>query len=135
MIRVILGEKGTGKTKMLLDSVHAAVESEKGNVVFINNGSQHITDVSHKIRLVDTSEFSVKNYEEFYGLVCGILAQNFDVSYIFVDSITKIASGEQAELEALLEKLEALCKKFDVQMAMTISMSLADASENIKKFA
>lgn len=120
---------------MLLDSVHAAVESEKGNVVFINNGSQHITDVSHKIRLVDTSEFCVERYEEFYGLVCGILAQNFDVSYIFVDSITKIASGEQAALEELLEKLEALCKKFDVQMAMTISMSLADASENIKKFA
>ncbi|MBE7024993.1 MAG: twitching motility protein PilT [Ruminococcaceae bacterium] len=135
MIRVILGEKGTGKTKMLLDSVHAAVESEKGNVVFINNGSQHITDVSHKIRLVDTSEFSIKNYEEFYGLVCGILAQNYDVSYIFVDSITKIASGEEAALEELLEKLEAICQKFEVQIAMTISMSVADASEKIKKFA
>lgn len=135
MIRVILGEKGTGKTKMLLDSVHAAVESEKGNVVFINNGSQHITDVSHKIRLVDTSEFSVGTYPEFYGLVSGILAQNYDVSYIFVDSITKIASGTREELEALLEKLSVLCKKFEVQMAMTISMSAADASDKIKAFA
>ncbi len=135
MIRVILGEKGTGKTKMLLDSVHAAVESEKGNVVFVNNGSQHITDVSHKIRLVDTSEFSVKNYAEFYGLICGILAQNYDVSYIFVDSITKIASGENEELEALLDKLSALCAKFEVQMAMTISMSAADASDKIKAYA
>ncbi len=135
MIRVILGEKGTGKTKMLLDSVHAAVESEKGNVVFINNGSQHITDVSHKIRLVDTSEFSVQNYDEFYGLVCGILAQNYDVSYIFVDSITKIATGANDELEALLEKLNGLCAKFEVQMAMTISMSAASASDKIKAFA
>ncbi|MBE7064027.1 MAG: hypothetical protein IJN25_02370 [Clostridia bacterium] len=135
MIRVILGEKGTGKTKMLLDSVHAAVESEKGNVVFINNGSQHITDVSHKIRLVDTSEFSVGTYPEFYGLVSGILAQNYDVSYIFVDSITKIASGTDEELEALLEKLNALCEKFEVQMAMTLSMSAADASDKIKAFA
>ncbi len=135
MIRVILGEKGTGKTKMLLDSVHAAVESEKGNVVFINNGSQHITDVSHKIRLVDTSEFSVSTYDEFYGMVCGILAQNFDVSYIFVDSITKIASGDNASLEAMLEKLQALCQRFEVQIAMTISMSAADASDKIKAFA
>jgi len=135
MIRVILGEKGTGKTKMLINSVHAAVESEKGNVVFINNGSQHTTDLSHKIRLVDTSEFAVGTYEEFYGLVCGILAQNFDVSYIFVDSITKIAKGEMEDLEKLLDKISALCEKFDVQMAMTISLSAADASDKIKAYA
>ena len=135
MIRVILGEKGTGKTKMLINSVHAAVESEKGNVVFINNGSQHTTDLSHKIRLVDTSEFSIGTYEEFYGLVSGILAQNFDVSYIFVDSITKIASGEMADLEKLLDKLDALCQKLEVQMAMTVSMSAEAASDKIKAFA
>ncbi len=135
MIRVILGEKGTGKTKMLIDSVHAAVESEKGNVVFINNGSQHITDVSHKIRLVDTAEFSVATYSEFYGLICGILAQNYDVSYIFVDSITKIAKGEMEELEKLLDKLQALCEKFEVQMLMTVSLSAKDASDKIKAFA
>ncbi len=135
MIRVILGEKGTGKTKMLIDSVHAAVESEKGNVVFINNGSQHMTDVSHKIRLVDTSEFSVSTYDEFYGLVCGILAQNYDVSYIFVDSITKIAKGEMADLEKLLDKLQVLCEKFEAQMLMTISLAAQDASDKIKAFA
>ena len=135
MIRVILGEKGTGKTKMLINSVHAAVESEKGNVVFINNGSQHTTDLSHKIRLVDTSEFAIGTYEEFYGLVCGILAQNYDVSYIFVDSITKIVKGEMADLEKLLEKMSAVCEKFEVQMAMTISMSAQDASDKIKAYA
>ena len=135
MIRVILGEKGTGKTKMLIESVHRAVESEKGNVVFINNGAQHTTDLSHKIRMVDTSEFSVATYEEFYGLTCGILAQNFDVSYIFIDSITKIAKGSQEELEKLLDKLNVLCEKFEVPMAMTISLSLADASDKIKSFA
>ncbi len=135
MIRVILGEKGTGKTKMLINSVHAAVESEKGNVVFINNGSQHTTDLSHKIRLVDTSEFAIGTYEEFYGMVCGILAQNYDVSYIFVDSITKIVKGEMADLEKLLDRLSAVCEKFEVQMAMTISMSAQDASDKIKAYA
>lgn len=135
MIRVILGEKGTGKTKMLLDSMHAAVESEKGCVVFINNGGQHMLDVSHRIRLVDSSEFAVETFAEFYGLISGILAQNFDVSYIFVDSITKIAKGSDAELEAMLEKLDALCKKFEVQVAMTISMSAAAASDKIRSFA
>ena len=135
MIKVILGEKGTGKTKMLLDSVHAAVESEKGNVVFINNGNRHILDVSHKIRLVDTSEFSVETYSEFYGLLSGILAQNFDVSYIFVDSITKIAKGSMEELEKFLDKVAALCEKFEVQMSMTISLAAQDASDKIKAFA
>ncbi len=135
MIRVILGEKGTGKTKMLINSVHQAVESEKGNVVFINAGSQHTTDLSHKIRLVDTLEFGVGTYDEFYGLVCGVLAQNYDVSYIFVDSITKIAKGSMEELEKLLERLASICEKFEVQMAMTVSMSAQDASDKIRAFA
>lgn len=135
MIRVILGEKGTGKTKMLLDSMHAAVESEKGCVVFINNGGQHMLDVSHRIRLVDSSEFAIETYAEFYGLITGILAQNFDVTYIFVDSITKIATGSQEELEALIEKMDALCKKFEVQVAMTLSMRAEDAGDKILAFA
>ncbi len=135
MIRVILGEKGTGKTKMLLDSVHAAVESEKGNVVFINNGARHIFDVSHKIRLVDTSEFAVETYEEFYGLLSGILAQNYDVSHIFVDGIKKIAKGSMEDLEKFLEKATALTAKFDVQMAISLSMSAEEASDKIKAFA
>ncbi len=135
MVKVILGEKGTGKTKALLDSVHEAVNSEKGSVVFINNGNRHIYDVSHKIRLVDTGEFALKTYDAFYGLLCGIVAQNFDVSYIFIDSLLKIVDGDAAEMEEFLDKANALCEKFDIQMAITISINPANVSEKVKAYA
>lgn len=135
MLRVILGEKGTGKTKALLDSVHEAVVSEKGSVVFINNGNRHMLDLSHKIRLVDTGEFDFHTYDAFYGLLCGIIAQNFDVSYVFVDGLLKIVDGDAAEMEEFLNKANTLCEKFNLQMAISISINPANVSDKVKAYA
>lgn len=135
MIKVILGEKGTGKTKALIDSVHQAVESEKGSVVFVSNSKEHMFNLDYRIRMVDTTEFGIRSFTEFYGLLCGIIAQNYDVSYIYVDSITKIAKGSKEELESLLDKIESLCGKFNIQLSMTISMKENDATEKIRAFA
>ena len=135
MVKVILGEKGTGKTKALLDRVHEAVVSEKGSVVFINNGNRHIYDVSHKIRLVDTAEYDMHSFEGFYGLLCGIVAQNYDVSYIFIDGLLKIAKGSAEEMEVFLDKANALCEKFNIQMAISISIDPAKVSDKVKAYA
>ena len=91
MIKLLIGEKGTGKTKAMLDSVQAALDRDHGSVVFINNNKRHVLDLNYKIRMVDTSEFSITNFEELYGLICGIISQNFDITDMFLDSITKIA--------------------------------------------
>ena len=135
MINILIGPKGTGKTKVFIDMVNQAKETEKGNVVCITKGDRHTFDISSSIRLVNTDDFEINNIGEFYGLVSGIISQNYDITHIFVDSITKIASGSQAELEALLEKMDALCKKFEVQVAMTLSMRAEDAGDKILAFA
>lgn len=134
MIRLIVGEKGTGKTKTLLENVHNAAERDHGSVVFINNGKRHIHDLSYKVRMVDTSDFAVTNYDEMYGVLCGIISQDYDITNIFIDSLTKIASGTEQELEAFLEKASRLCAKFNIEMMITISAHQDSVGDPLKKY-
>ena len=120
--------------------VNEALQKEYDGYIILTEAMNEIVNPKQKPYtviegLVDSSEFAIETYAEFYGLITGILAQNYDVTYIFVDSITKIASGSQEELEALLEKMDALCKKFEVQVAMTLSMRAEDAGDKILAFA
>ncbi|MGN1097513.1 MAG: twitching motility protein PilT [Clostridia bacterium] len=134
MIKVIIGEKGTGKTAKLIDAVNAAEAASKGNIVFINKGDRHIFDLTHKVRIVDTVDYAISDYSEFYGLVCGILSQNYDIANIFIDSITKIVNNDMAALEACLDKLSAVSEKNNVEIMVILSMKEADATDGIKKY-
>ena len=134
MINVIIGEKGTGKTARLIDAVHSAEQAATGSVVFINKGKRHVLDLSHKVRLVDTEEYGVKTYDEFYGFVCGILSQNYDIAHIFVDSITKIVNDDLAALESFLDKVNVVADQNNAEIQIILSMNPADASEGIKKY-
>ncbi len=134
MLNILIGEKGTGKTKKLIDMVHHAEENTDGSVVFINKGDRHIFDVSHRVRLVDTKEFDVDTYASLYGLVCGMISQNYDIKHIYIDSITKIAGDDLAALELFLDEADKLSKKFDVEIVIIISMNAASAPAGVTKF-
>ncbi len=134
MLKLFIGEKGTGKTKNLIDGVHAAEANEKGDIVFITASDRHTFDISYRIRLIDASEALISTYGEFYGLIAGILSQNYDVTSIFVDSITKIAKGTEAELDECLNKISALAEAKKISVSATISMKESEASETIKKY-
>lgn len=134
MIKVIVGEKGSGKTKALLDSVKAAWEKDHGSVVFINNNKRHVLDLNYKIRMIDTSEFEIATYDELYGLLCGVVSQDYDTTDIFVDSITKIAEGSDDEIAAFLDKAAALADKNNLNILMTLSKNADAAGEGIKKY-
>ncbi|NLM50349.1 MAG: ATP-binding protein [Clostridiaceae bacterium] len=136
MVKVIFGEKGTGKTKTLLAKVDEAVNAEKGSVVFINNGKRHLYDLSYKVRLVDTSDFEIKDYSALYGLLCGVISSDFDISNIFIDSLTKIVKESDNEgLERFLQDVDALCDKFGVELLLTISASEESLPSLVKKYA
>lgn len=134
MINVIIGEKGTGKTAKLIDAVHSAEQAATGSVVFINKGKRHVLDLSHKVRLVDTEEYGVATYDEFFGFVCGILSQNYDIAHIFIDSITKIVGEDMVALEKFLDKVSVVADKNNAEIQIILSMNPADASEGIKKY-
>ena len=134
MINVIIGEKGTGKTAKLIEAVHAAEQVAAGSVVFINKGKRHVLDLSHKVRLVDTEEYGVTSYEEFFGFVCGILSQNYDIAHIFIDSITKIVNDDMQALENFLDRINVIAEQNNAEIQIILSMNPADATDGIKKY-
>ena len=134
MINVIIGEKGTGKTARLIEAVHTAEKAATGSVVFIKKGNRHVLDLSHKVRLVNTEEYGISNYDDFYGFVCGILSQNYDIAHIFIDSITKIVNDDIAALEAFLSKISAVAESSNAEIQIILRMNPDVASDEIKKY-
>ena len=134
MVQLLIGKKGTGKTKVLIANVNDASKSAAGNVVFISsNTSQNMYDITSKVRMTDTSEFDIASWDEFFGFICGIVSGNFDITNIFVDGTLKIVKDIDG-FEAFLLKIEALGKKFDIDFEFSVSIDAADAPEYIKKY-
>ena len=135
MIRVIVGKKGSGKTKQVIEMINSAVETEHGNVVCIEKGEKLMLDISHKIRLVEASEYDIADYTAMKGFISGLYAGNYDITHIFIDSLTKIIGGEvNFETEKFLEWLENFSRKNGIKFTITISDEESLMSEGIKKY-
>ncbi|MCR4692961.1 MAG: twitching motility protein PilT [Firmicutes bacterium] len=135
MLQLLIGKKGTGKTKVLISNVNDAAKSAQGNVVFIsNNISQNMYDIISKVRMTDTSEFDITSWDEFLGFICGIISGNFDITNIFIDGTLKIVKGSVEGFEKFLSSLEEVGKKFDIDFELSVSIDVADAPEYIKKY-
>ena len=135
MIKILIGKKGSGKTKTLIDSINAAAENAQGNVVFISNDTKrHMFDIKHAVRLVDTSAFSLNTYDEFYGFLCGLISNNFDMTNIYIDSVTKIVGEDVAGMEKFLSEVEKLGEQYSIEFMFTLSMDAEAADDYIKKY-
>ena len=126
MITLIIGNKGSGKTKRLIQLANEAVEKSNGNVVVIEKGAKLTYDVSHKARLIDIEQYNVSGFDAFYGFLSGICAGNYDVTDIFVDSTLKITGRDFEALADFVAKANGLASHAEVKIVMLIS---ADASE------
>lgn len=126
MIKVIIGKKGSGKTKHMIDEVNTAVKEEPGCLVFLSKGNRLMYDLAHNVRYVNTQEFSIENYDEFYGFICGIISNNFDTSHIFIDSVWKIVDSAEQGFETFLKQLSGIGEKFNIHFSISIS---ADSTE------
>lgn len=135
MIKFTIGLKGTGKTKKLIDAVNAAIKEEKGNVVCITEGNRLMHDIDRDVRMINTENFDVKNFDMFTGLLFGIMAQNFDVTHIFIDSLFKSVPSEKVEnIDAFIDSLEKLEEKFGVSFTVMVSIDEAEATDKMKKY-
>lgn len=134
MLKLMIGVKGTGKTKTLIEKVNAAVAASKGDVVCIEKGTVLRFDITSKVRLVDTEEYLVHDADALYGFIAGILASNYDVTDLFVDNTLKICNGNIAAFEVLLDEVAALLQKHDVNVFMTASIPAEEATDAIKKY-
>ena len=134
MLKLVIGVKGTGKTKTLINLVNGALEVTKGDVVCIEKGVKLRYDIKPSARLIDVEEYMVADAQSLYGFVAGILASNHDVTDLFIDSTLKICKGDIAAFELLVAELDKLISKLDINMTMTVSMPEEDISDAIRKF-
>ena len=134
MVKLIIGVKGTGKTKALISMVNEAAEKTNGTVVCIDKGVGLRFDIKHSVRLINTNEYLVFDAEALYGFVAGILASNHDVTDLFIDGALKISNNDIAGFEAFLKEVDELTSKLDVNVVMTSSIPAEDASDIVKKY-
>lgn len=132
MIKLIVGLKGTGKTKALISEANAAAAVEHGSVFCVEKGRKLIYDISHKVRLISSEEYGINSYDRFFGFLCGMLSANYDITDIFVDSITKICGDDPAALEAFLAEVSNVIR--NVNITITLSKAPEDLSDELKKY-
>ena len=134
MVKLIIGKKGTGKTKTLIELVNNAIVSSKGSVICIEKGAKLNYDISHKARLIDTDYYSVADAEALYGFVAGILASNHDITELFIDSALKICQNDASAFDKFLDEMNALVEKLNINVVITSSLATESASETVKKY-
>ena len=135
MVKVIMGKRGSGKTKQVIDMINSAVQTEHGNVVCIEKGNKMTFDIHYQIRLVEASQYDIANYTALKGFISGLYAGNYDITHIFIDSLYKITGDDDdSKAGAFLEKLEKFSEANGVKVTITISDDIEAADETIKKF-
>ena len=121
--------------KKLIEAVNNAVNVENGNVVCITDGNRLIHDIDRKVRMINTEDFNIKNFDMFEGLICGLIAQDYDITHIFIDSVFKsVPNGDMNSIEEFISDLEKLAGAFNVSFTMMVSAEADSAGANVKKY-
>ena len=135
MIRVIMGKKGSGKTKQMIEMINNAVQTEHGNVICIEKGNKLTFDIHYQIRLVESSQYDIANYTALKGFVSGLYAGNYDITHIFIDSLTKIVGCQcDNETEKFLDWLNNFGEQHNIKFTITISDDESLAPEGVRKY-
>ena len=132
MVKFILGPKGSGKTKWLIDRANADIEEGNGNIIFVDVDDNHIFSLNYSVRLINAMEFNIRNIESFYGFLCGIIGRDYDVEKIYVDSIYKILPLGTNDLEKLKNDLDLISEKFGAEFYINVDYTLEEIPENLK---
>ncbi|MBQ4600284.1 MAG: hypothetical protein IJB17_01475 [Oscillospiraceae bacterium] len=134
MIHVIMGLKGSGKTKKLLDSIHEAVANATGDVVCIEYGKKLTYDVNYRVRLVDSKEYGIKNIDMLKGFLSGLHAGNFDITHVYIDNLYKTIGEDRATGEAFILWCAKFAETNSMEITITVSDDPAQASEEVKNY-
>ena len=136
MVRVIMGVKGTGKTKQMIELINAAAKNEAGSVVCIEHGSKLTYDIHYQIRLIEAKEYALASFDMLKGFISGLHAGNYDITQVFVESLTKLVnvSAEDPQVEHFLDWLNDFGEKNGIKFTVTISADTTLASDGVKKY-
>ena len=133
MVQLIVGNKGKGKTKHLLDKVNSQVKEVPGNIVYLDKSTKHMFELNNKVRLIDVSQYMIEDGSEFVGFIAGIISQDHDLQQMYLDSFLSIACLEGLEITDTVEKLEKLSDTYGIDFILSIGMDKEDLPESMKE--
>ena len=122
MVELIVGKKGKGKTKVLLDKVNGAIKEVNGSIVYLDKSTKHMYELNNKVRLIDVSVYPLKNADEFIGFICGIISQDHDLEQVYLDSFLTTAKLEGTDVSSALDQLISIGEKFNVKFIISMSL-------------
>lgn len=136
MVNLICGRVGSGKTKRLIKLANEAVKKTKGDIVYIQENNKHITDLRHEIRLINAMEYDINNIDTFHGFLCGIISEDYDIEKVYIDGIYKMIDIKEnyEKLQELINKIEKLGNKHDIQFTLTLSRSPEEVPDEFGKY-
>ena len=132
MVQLIVGKKGKGKTKYLLDKVNSEVKNVSGNIVYLDKSTKHMFELNNKVRLIDVSDYGFDNCDEFVGFICGIISQDHDLEQMYFDSFLKIANLENSSITDIVKKLESISEKFKLDFILSVSSDESELDDYLK---
>lgn len=133
MVQLIVGNKGKGKTKQLLDKVNSEIKDVSGSIAYLDKSVKHMYELNNKVRLINVADYFIDNSSEFIGFVSGIISQDHDLQQMYFDSFLKIAHLEGEDITPVVKKLEKISTAFHTDFILSVSVDEAELSEEMKK--
>ena len=134
MVKMIVGLKGSGKTKTLINLVNTAAETTKGAVVCIQKGNNLIHEITRSVRLINADDYNITTANSLYGFVCGVCASNYDITDIFVDGTMRICQRDLALIEQFVKEADAILAPNNINLTLTLSLDSADLPDGLKAY-
>lgn len=132
MVQLIVGNKGKGKTKELLEKVNNEVKTVAGNIVYLDKSTKHMFELNNKVRLINVSDYHFNSSAEFLGFVCGIISQDHDLQQMYFDSFLTIAKLEGEDITPVIKRLEEISAQYHVDFIVSASVDEASLDESLK---
>ena len=134
MVHLIIGQKGSGKTKRLVKLASDALNNTNGNVVFIDDDTRCMPELNYRIRFINSTEYAVRSVEEIYGFIAGLLAGNYDIQKIYIDGLYNVSSATYDEVAPFVKRLNKLCENREVEIYMTLSETSGSLPADLSEF-
>ena len=128
MVSLIIGEKGKGKTKVLLDKVNEEIKDANGSYVYLDKSSQHMYELNNKVRLIDVSSYNLDNADKFLGFISGIISQDHDLEKMYLDNFLVLSNCGDDYIK-VLDSLNAMSEQFKVNFIVSMSKVKADLND------
>ncbi len=134
MVKLIAGDKGTGKTKLLIDMANERLNDTAGHIVFIDDDKKHMYQLKHDLRFISMDEYPVTTQDEFVGFVCGVISNDYDIGDIYIDGLFKVMDLNVEGLPKLVKRMNEVADKFDVKVTMSVSLEDGTLPQELEEF-